>query len=195
MFKVMFRRLLSILKRLYVSVYSKSKILYYRAAYPRLSLPFDAIIKNGAVISATDGATIRIGRNVKFSRNCQVVVRGGALNIGDNVQIGDGAIITSMSHVQIGSNTLIAEYVVIRDQDHDYRSRPIRNSGFISEKIVIGEDCWLGSKATVLRGSTIGDGAVIGAHALVRGPIESYSLAVGSPAKIVKSLPRGKGRR
>ena len=189
------RRLLSSFRRLYVWVYSKSNILYYRAAYPRLSLPFDAIIKSGAVISVTDGGIIRIGRNVKFSRNCQVIARGGTLNIGDNVQIGDGAIITSMNHVQIGNNTLIAEYVVIRDQDHDYRSRPIRNSGFISEKIMIGDDCWLGSKATVLRGSTIGDGAVIGAHALLRGDVEAYALAVGVPAKTVKSLPRGNGPR
>ncbi len=193
MLKVMLRRLLSSLKRFYVLVYSKSHILYYRAAYPGLALPFDAIIKSGAIISVTDGGSISIGRDVKFSRNCQVVARGGTLNIGDNVQIGDGAIITCMNHVEIGNQTLIAEYVVIRDQDHDYRSRPIRSSGFNSARIEIGADCWLGSKATVLRGSKIGDGAVIGAHALVRGNIDGYSLAVGAPAKIVKLLPRGSG--
>ena len=56
----------------------------------------------------------------------------------------------------------------------------------LTAPVTIGRDCWLGSKSTVLRGSTIGDGAVIGAHALVRGKIPKNAIAVGIPARVVK---------
>lgn len=98
--------------------------------------------------------------------------------------------IVSQEGIRIGSDTLIAEYVVIRDQDHDTRTHPIRTSGFLTSPIHIGRDVWIGCKATVLRGSTIGDGAVVGAHALVKGHIPAGALAVGVPAKVVRSTEK-----
>ena len=123
-----------------------------------------------------------------FRAGAEVVARGGRIAIGDNVHIGRGVIIVSVESVQIGADTEIAEYVVIRDQDHDTDFRPIRLGGFKKSPTRIGIDCWLGSKVTVLRGSNIGDGSVVGAHSLVRGVIPPYTLAVGCPAKSVKEL-------
>ena len=100
-----------------------------------------------------------------------------------------GSIIVSVANIQIGRDTLVAEYVVIRDQDHSLVSRPIKSAGFHTGAILIGDDCWLGAKVTVLRGSTIGNGAVIGAHSLVRGNMPPNTLAVGCPATVIRKLP------
>ena len=52
--------------------------------------------------------------------------------------------------------------------------------------VLIGKDCWLAANVTVLKGSVIEDGAIIGAKGLVKGRIETNSIAVGIPAKIIK---------
>lgn len=138
-------------------------------------------------LRATDGGAIKIGARSSFGRGVQLIAQTGRLVVGDDVHIGDGSIVVCKNSVVVGGDCLIAEYVVIRDQDHDTRTRPIRISGFLTGPIHIGRDVWIGAKATVLRGSTIGDGAVIGAHALVKGNIPAGALAVGVPAKVVRS--------
>lgn len=144
--------------------------------------------EKGAMLSATDGSAIRIGSRVSLGRMTRVVARHGKVSIGDDVFIGDGSVIVSLAKIDIGEGTQLAEYVVIRDQDHDVTSRPLITGRFKAMPVVIGRDCWLGAKVTVLKGSRIGDGAVIGAHSLVRGEIPANTLAVGNPAKVVRKL-------
>lgn len=144
----------------------------------------------GVRFSCTDGGLIVIEANASIGDYSKINAKGGKITIGKNVFIGDACILVSQSEVKIGADTLIAEYVVIRDQDHLYSTRPIRSSGFITEPIKIGSDCWIGAKATILRGAYIDDGSVIGAHALVKGYIPPNSLAVGIPAKIKNNFHR-----
>jgi len=139
-------------------------------------------------IRATDGGLISIGKNVLFGDHVQIVIQGGKLTIENNVFIGTGSIVVCKENIFIGSDTLIAEYVVIRDQDHSIESRPVRGAGFHTSPIYIGRDVWIGCKATILRGSSIGDRSVIGAHALVRSSIPADMLAVGVPSRIIKCI-------
>lgn len=187
-FRILIRRAISLLSRQVSRLISIIKILYFRAACPEIKLPICTSIKAGTILSATDGGVITVGKNVSFDRNSQVIARGGQITIGDNAHLGAGSIIVSNLNVQIGRDTLVAEYVVIRDQDHSLLSRPIKNAGFHTGAILIGDDCWLGAKVTVLRSSTIGNGAVIGAHSLVRGSVPPNTLAVGCPAKVIRKL-------
>lgn len=186
--RVTARRIFSLLRRIAGRLTSITKIIYFRAAYPEISLPFSATLDKGMILSATDGGIIQVGGNVFFGPNTQIISRGGSIVIGDNVHIGTGCIIVSQNAIQIGRDTLIAEYTVIRDQDHDYSTRPIRTSGFLAGAITIGDDCWIGCKSTVLRNSSIGNGSVIGAHSLVRGDVPQFTLAVGSPHRNVRKL-------
>jgi acetyltransferase-like isoleucine patch superfamily enzyme len=59
-------------------------------------------------------------------------------------------------------------------------------SKLVSDKIYIGNDVWIAENCTILKGSIINDGAVIGAKSLVNSEIESYGIAVGVPAKVIK---------
>ena len=139
-------------------------------------------------LMATDGGSIFIGERTSLADHVQVTVQGGRLTIGDDVFIGIGSIIVCRDEVFIGSNSLIAEYVVIRDQDHSLEVRPVRNSGFQTSPVHIGQDVLVGCKSSILRGSYVGDRSVIGAHSLVKSHIAEDMLAMGIPAKAVKRL-------
>jgi acetyltransferase-like isoleucine patch superfamily enzyme len=138
------------------------------------------------ILSATDSGLIRIGSDARIGRTSRLVARQGRISIGDGALLADGCIVVSLASIEIGEGSQIAEYVVIRDQDHDVTRRPFSSDHFESAPIVIGRDCWIGAKATILKGARIGDGAVIGAHSVVRGEIPANSLAVGTPARVVK---------
>ena len=94
----------------------------------------------------------------------------------------------SKSSVFIGKYFLISEYGVIRDQDHLFDARPSRSAGFKTTPIYIGNDVWIGCKATVLRGAYVGNRCLIGAHALVKSCIPDDMLAVVVPARVVKRI-------
>lgn len=167
-----------------------------RTARTRFAAFFNSHIHIGAEchfgravrLKATDDGRIDLGQRVHLSDGVQIVVQSGTLTIGDDVFIGHGCVIVCRDRIEILSDTLIAEYVVIRDQDHRIAKRPIRIAGFQSSPIRIGCDVWIGAKASVLRGGSVGDRSVVGAHALVRTPIPCDVLAAGVPAKVIRSL-------
>jgi acetyltransferase-like isoleucine patch superfamily enzyme len=142
--------------------------------------------------SATDGEGILLGSGVTIGDNVRLISRGGRLRVGRNAFIGDGARIVCQSPVLIGDDVLIAEYVVIRDQDHFIvTSRPSgagRSSGtdFVSFPVEIGNGSWIGSKVTILKGVSGSNNCVIGAHSLDRSHVPRGSLAVGIPARVVR---------
>lgn len=153
-----------------------------------VTLPFRTKMEQGVRFSCTDGGRIEIGDSFYASKGCMLICRGGLLVVKDNVFLGVGAIVVCVGAIEIGPGCMIAEYVVIRDQDHGMESLPVSRSGFVVAPIVLGGDVWVCAKASILKGSLIGDGAVVGAHSVVRGSIPSGSLAVGAPAKVVKKI-------
>lgn len=151
---------------------------------PGISISPGCRFGRGASLRATDGGRIRLGPGVFVGPRAQLVAQGGLLTIGPSVHLGTGSILVCRAGIDVGADTLIAEYAVIRDQDHDTNTRPVRHSGFLTSPIRIGCDVWVGAKPTILRGVNIGDQAVIGAHALVRSDVPGRTLAVGVPARL-----------
>ena len=138
----------------------------------------------GVRIRVTDGGVLRIGRNVSVGRFSLIVVQRGSLVIGDASFVGEGVIIVATSSVTIGSDTLIAEHVTIRDQDHAAGSlrEPMSLQGQVSRPVTIGRDVWLGAKVTVTKGVEIGAHAIVGANAVVSRSLPAGSVAMGVPA-------------
>ena len=91
-------------------------------------------------------------------------------------------------YIELGDAALVADWVYLCDFDHVISDvhTPIKDQGIVKSPVRIGPDTWLGTKVSVLRGTRIGRGAVIGAHAVVRGDIPDYGIAVGTPAKVVR---------
>lgn len=188
--KLLVRKAISLIRK--ISVISNNLIRKFIATYGNTGvfIAHGCLLGDQLKISCTDNGLLCIGTRTSIGDAVEITCRSGNIKIGTNVYIGKGSIFVSLDKIEVGSNTKFAEYCVMRDQDHALDTRPIRSAGFNISPIKIGKDCWLGTKVTVLRGSVIGDGAVIGAHSLVRGEIPPYTLAVGCPAKVVKHLPR-----
>lgn len=89
---------------------------------------------------------------------------------------------------------LIGKWVSIVDNDHGKTDRetlklpPLKRELVSKGPIVIGDDVWIGDKVTILSGVTIGSHAVIAANAVVTKDVPAYSVVVGNPGKVVKTL-------
>lgn len=107
--------------------------------------------------------------------------------IGNGVVIGRNCMITIKDKLMIGNNTIIGAYVQIIDHNHSYKKNDlIKNQKAEIQSITIGEDVWIGAGAKVLCGVQIGNGAVIGANAVVTKDIPEYAVVGGVPTKIIK---------
>lgn len=81
---------------------------------------------------------------------------------------------------------LFGPEVMITASGYRYNDgRPVTDQASDEADVVIGDDVWLGTRVTVLPGVRIGDGAIIGAHSVVRDDIPAMAVAVGSPARVV----------
>ena len=111
------------------------------------------------------------------------------MTIGERTNIGSYNAIGVCNKITIGNNVLFGPHIHINDHSHCYHdiSRPIMNQPIYSKgPIVTEDDCWLGFGSHILSGVTIGKHCVIGANSVVTKSIPPYSVAVGSPAKVVK---------
>ena len=125
-----------------------------------------------------DGSTVRL----EF-----VAWKDATLSIGSGTYINYGTNVSATQSVEIGRNCAIGQYSII--MDNDYHDTEDHQKLGASAPIVIEDDVWIGARVIVLRGSIIGRGSVIGANSLVKGEIPPYSLAAGSPARVVRKLP------
>jgi len=92
-----------------------------------------------------------------------------------------------LGEITFGDNVLIAPKVIIWGRDHCYKRDQLMNKQPYNRKpIKIGNDVWIGACAIVLKGVTIGDGAIVAAGAVVTKDVEPYTIVAGNPAKMIK---------
>jgi acetyltransferase-like isoleucine patch superfamily enzyme len=149
-------------------------------------------ILQGACINATGHPNNRIffGDRVVIERGVDIrAMNDTCIHIDEGTFIGPYVCLAGPGDIKIGKNCLIAAHVGIFANDHvfDDPTQTIEDQGITRKGITIGDDCWLGHAVTILDGVTIGEGSVIGAGAVVSKDIPPYSVAVGVPAKVVKS--------
>jgi acetyltransferase-like isoleucine patch superfamily enzyme len=131
-----------------------------------------ATIGPGAAISPTVGFSnagrIRAGRNLRLGTRCLLWAGPGhgRIEIGDDVMFGPDVTVTAASY---------------RYND----GRPVTKQAMDEATVTIGSDAWLGARVLVLPGVTIGEGAIVGAGAVVVSDIPPWSVAVGVPARVV----------
>lgn len=146
-------------------------------------------IRKGVEIAKTDGAYLEIGDNCVLDNNAVLLLTKPhpRLLIGNNVTIGRNTIVSIKDSCYIGDYSLIGPMVQITDNNHSIGGGNLIKFQKSSIKAVtIGQDCWIGSGAKILAGVTIGNGAVIGANAVVTKDIPPFAIAVGVPAKVIK---------
>ncbi len=134
-------------------------------------------------ITALSGGTIRLGSRVKFHRGCSIhlYTATARLTVGDNTYFNDGCRIFVFESVVIGKNCAIAWDVHFSDSDQHV----LDGKSHISP-ITLGDQVWVGARATILKGVQVGDGAVIAAGSLVASDVPAHALVAGVPAKILR---------
>lgn len=126
-----------------------------------------------------------------FNNSNKILIR-----IGKNVEINDDVHIAAVERVEIGDNVLIASKVFITDHNHGSYSKERHDSPevspskrpLISFPVKIEDNVWIGEFVSVLPGVTIGRGSIIGTMSVVTKNIPPNSIAVGSPAKVIKKF-------
>lgn len=124
------------------------------------------------------------GKNVNIERLAYFTPE---LSIGDDSGIGICCEI--YGPVSIGSNVMMGPEVIIytRNHRHDLTNIPMCEQGYLSpEPVTIGNDVWIGCRVIILPGVKIGDGAIIGAGAVVAKDVPAYAVVGGVPAHILK---------
>jgi len=139
-------------------------------------------------IRGNDRGRIRVGRNCSIDTLARLFAANDAtLDVADNVGIGPYNIINAFDDCSIGANTMLSPYVNINCADHGMECgrEPMRCQYGSYGPVVIGGDCWICSHAVILKGVTIGDGAVVAAGAVVNEDVPPYAIVAGVPARVV----------
>lgn len=106
------------------------------------------------------------------------------ISIGKNTTIGFHTFIFASNHISIGDDCLVAPFVYLVDSDHSIeKNQLINQQSNTTSPIKIGNDVWLGTGCKILKGVTIGDGAIIAAGAIVNADVPAYEIWGGIPAK------------
>lgn len=131
---------------------------------------------------------VTIGECSTFEKDVwlKLVDDDARLSIGAFTFVGAGTEIDVIEQVSIGDHTLIAPGCFITDHGHGIAANSrIDQQPCAAEAVRIGSDVWLGAGAVVLPSVEIGDGAVIGAHAVVTRDVAPYEIVAGVPARVI----------
>lgn len=146
-----------------------------------------------------DGKVI-IGDNVMFGYELaphfygfheliQARTENSIITIGDNTKISNDVSIISFKSIQIGRNCLIGDRLTVYDCDgHGINPYTRCDSIGNAESVIIGDDVWIGSMVTILKGVSIGNNSIIAANSVVTHDVPNNSIVAGNPAKLVKRI-------
>lgn len=130
---------------------------------------------------------LRIGDRFVVREDVYLSATDGEISIGNDCFVGPQVVMYGNGGVYIGNKVLIAAHVCIASVNHRYAdiSVPIADQGLECAPIHIRDGAWIGANATIVPGVEIGEGAVIGAGSVVHRSVPAYSVAVGSPLRIL----------
>lgn len=194
----------------YLSFKIKNILLEYenekiKSNYKKIKLGKNSKLTETAKIvnRQNDSKKINIGENTIVKGELMLMGYGGFIKIGKHTFIGEGTRIWSGESILIGNNVLISHNVNIIDTNshqinHIERSNAYKDlisSGFATKNnnieckpIFIDDYAWINFNTTILKGVTIGKGAIIGPNSVVLKDVEPFSFYAGNPAKFIKKI-------
>ncbi len=147
-------------------------------------------IRDGVTLVARGSGGINLSDSVRIQHRAYIDTESsdGYVNIGKSVYIGTGTTLFGHKGLEIGDDCLLAQNITLTPYSHIF-SDPKSNiytQGGNCKKVTIGRDVYIGMGCNIMYSGDIGEGSVIGAGSTVVKPIPPYSVAVGSPAKVIK---------
>lgn len=136
---------------------------------------------------------ITLGDGVYIGRNTIVYCKNGDIVLGDRVNFSSNCQVFSSNKLVMGPDTVVGAFTYLLsggEYDADDPTPFAKQTGMNTKgPLEIGPNCWLAARVTVLDGASVGEHCVLGAGTIVTKPVPPHSVAVGIPAKVVKSLP------
>lgn len=158
----------------------------------RIRIGDNVVIGNNCTLDAKgeSGTGIEIENGVFIGESSIISTADGSIRIGEQSNISSFCRIATLTSIDIGRKVLIAAYCYIcgGGHRHDRTDIPIMDQpNFAKGPQHIGDGCWIGARTTILDGVSIGPNTIIGAHSLVIKDIQSETVALGCPAKVVEN--------
>jgi len=159
-----------------------------------------SVIESSSIAESCNLGKMVTVLNTKLGENCMIgnFSKMAYSDMDTLSYIGDYSVVINS---KIGKFCSISWGVTIGPEEHDYtrltnhsflyslksfQLTPYKHYSPFEKECNIGNDVWIGCNSTILRGVTIGDGAVIGANSLINKNVPPYAIVVGSPGKVVK---------
>jgi acetyltransferase-like isoleucine patch superfamily enzyme len=175
--------------------YERAALPHHRARIHWHFLRREAFVRwpvHGNVLEALDEGRLQIGKGTLLEPGVWITAPGDArVRIGEGTFLNLGVMVAAVALVEIGSHCMLANGCFVTDGNHrfDDPSQPVTWQGFSSKGATrIGDNVWCGANVVVTSGVTIGERCVIGANSVVTRDIPPYSIAAGSPARVVREL-------
>lgn len=157
----------------------------------------------GIVEQRKKDSYVSIGNDCLIEGSLYTETETAKLTIYNNVYVGGGTVIDCVKEITVHDDVLIAANCLIMDSNNHSISYSIRKNDLRdwrnncqhdwertkSSSVVLEKGCWIGAHAIILKGVTIGEGAVVGAGSVVTKDIEAYTICAGNPAKFIKMIP------
>lgn len=173
--------------------YNGSIILQSVGGGNRLIFHGDSILDDTIFRITGNNNTIIIEDRCRIGANCSFWAEGSNITI----HIGSLSTFTHSVHfciqednmgVDVGTDCQFSNSIIVRTSDsHIIRDKKTGERTNFGKPVKIGNHVWIAPHSTIMKGVTIGDGSIIGTNSLVTNDVPQYSLAVGMPAKVVKS--------
>jgi len=147
---------------------------------------------HGNVLEALREGRLQVGEQTLFEPGVWITAPGAArVRIGSGTFLNQGVMVASLALVEIGDHCMFANGCFISDAAHrfDDPDQPVPWQGFTSKGPTrIGDNVWCGAHVVITSGVTIGERSVIGANSVVTRDIPPFSIAAGSPAKVLRKI-------
>ncbi len=168
-----------------------SKVSFYQPS--KINIKENVEIRENSLLDARteDNVGIIIKSNCRIKENIALICYSGCIDIDENVLISRNTVIYGHGGVFIGKKAMIGPNCVLVASNHFFSLNviPFQDQGFTKERIIIGNNVWIGASTTILAGSTIEDNVVIAAGSVVTGKkLVSGYLYAGIPAKQIREL-------
>jgi acetyltransferase-like isoleucine patch superfamily enzyme len=166
------------------------------------------VVRNGSLKVGIDFGYFDAGMYDCTKENCRIYLENSSLEIEGNVSLCPGVVIyglnarivikngtivnggsqiIALKEIEIGEDCLLAQGVIIRDNDgHKLSTKPGEEASKEIEKVNIGNHCWLGQRTMILKGVVLQDNIIVAAGAVVAKSVEANNLVAGVPAKVIK---------
>lgn len=172
-----------------------ARYLSHRMRHPHVDLQGMVFLGRKVELRARKGhGRLQLGPWCWIGSTNKLRAHEGNLRLGPKVVMGRDNVVNTYLDIEIGQNALLGDWIYICDFDHVYADPgvPIKKQGLVMTATRVGEDVWVGEKASILRGADVGSGSIVASQALIKHAIPPFSIAVGTPARVIASrLPKG----